>query len=333
MWSKLTSYSDTSFFFVLNNYIILKNRENAILKNGIVQVEDVVDNFIFNNYLLLNKKRDVFIFNIDNNEITTIPNTLSVNTIANDTYYWVFVDAFDYSKLFLIDFKKGFKSDLSINYKYSWEFIFAYKSTIIFFQNSILKLYSISSETIEWEAYINRNGDIFHLLGVRNDELLVLWKRGYDTYGVIGFNIHNGHILWNIDNNPLLNGLTTEFTNNQHSLFSTKGEGGGSYFIELDLNLKQVSRYGDLPGFRQNNLQITWSWVKEDKVYFTALHQSRFANTVGVFDYQTLELIWWETLPLSANDFIGGGESLQIDGDKLYVLDSGGTLHIFERES
>ena len=325
-------------FICQNGLLAYCKDENSIYLEGSLIELKGEGYFFYNNLLYVvnggtTQKIEIPSLKISTYNIVILKDSLFNNTFLKGSEYKKEKNGFYSSKISIYQIEPP-KLNYELLQRYTFNRHLRYiDSLYVEIELQVISAINLISGNYNWQSPLNRNGDIFRLLGVRNDELLVLWKRGYDTYGVIAFNIQNGQILWNIDNNPLLNGLTTEFTNNQHSLFSTKGEGGGSYFIELDLNLKQVSRYGDLPGFRQNNLQITWSWVKEDKVYFTALHQSRFANTVGVFDYQTLELLWWETLPLSANDFIGGGESLQVDENKLYVLDSGGTLHIFERES
>jgi hypothetical protein len=59
-------------------------------------------------------------------------------------------------------------------------------------------------------------------------------------------------------------------------------------------------------------------------------------SLLGVFNRQTRQIDWLHDMTLSIDPNLGYVASLnqapQISDDKLYVLDSGGTLHIFEKE-
>ena len=70
-------------------------------------------------------------------------------------------------------------------------------------------------------------------------------------------------------------------------------------------------------------------WFKGSKANFMAIDKkSNIFNTsvLGVFDRKALKIVWQHDQPIYSS------QPPQSDGDKLYCLDNGGVLHIFEKE-
>ena len=89
---------------------------------------------------------------------------------------------------------------------------------------------------------------------------------------------------------------------------------------------------------QEEYLTIIHKTYTEDFIYFTASRTYGLVPyLIGVFNRKTLSIDWLHdmTLPQNTeNKFCNSlNQAPQVDGDKLYVLDSGGTLHIFEKES
>lgn len=193
------------------------------------------------------------------------------------------------------------------------------------------KIKSLSIETGEylWETQINRNAEILKLLGIRADELIVCLKRGNMDFGLLGINIHTGEIAWNMDDNDLLNGYTLNFSPDENALFCVKNSGFKSYYLELDLFTKKPLRFDEIPNFFDLGLIIERIWVKDNLIYFFARKGSKFSTVAGVMDYKTLEILWQEQIVVGSWAYLS---DLQVDNDKLYILDGEGVLHIFEKE-
>jgi len=236
-----------------------------------------------------------------------------------------------YSSNYIICQLFPFKELYELPYRY-YGSGYRFKNQYIQIQNErkLLKSLSLLTGEYEWETPLNRNGEIFKILGVRENELIVCWKRGMDYYGLLGIDIQTGKIVWNMDDNSLLNGLNLYFTENQKSIFSTKGDDKSSYFIEIDLENKEVQRYGEIPDLCKAKLVIHSSQYKDGLIYFTAsTRHVFFPDVIGVFDYKTLKVLWQHRFTF---DRLTHLKNLEVSDDKLYVLDSGDTLHIFERE-
>lgn len=220
--------------------------------------------------------------------------------------------------------KKVIKSDLGISLLYN-------NKVIATEYSKLLKSLSLITGEYEWETPINRSGEIFKILGVRDNELVVCWKRGWKLFGLLGIDIQTGVIVWNIDNNQLLNGHSLYFTDNQQSLFSAQGTNHNSYFIEIDLLSKQAIRLGEIEDLCKAQVEISRSQYKDGLIYFTAsTHHDIFPDIIGVLDYKTLKILWQHRFDF---DRLTHLKNFEVSEDKLYVLDSKDTLHIFEREA
>ncbi len=201
---------------------------------------------------------------------------------------------------------------------------------VIFFSIVTIKSHSIFTGESLWQTQINRNGEIFKILGIRADELIVCWKRGNMDFGLLGINIHTGEIAWNMDDNDLLNGYTLNFSPDENALFCVKNSGFKSYYLELDLLTKKTLRFDEIPKFFELGLIIDRIWVKENLIYFFARKGSKFSTVAGIMDYKTLEILWQEQIVVGSWAYLS---DLQVDNDMLYILDGEGVLHIFEREA
>lgn len=216
-------------------------------------------------------------------------------------------------------------------YRYSIGLNIRKNDTIFYIMDYvIIKSLSLFTGEYLWETQLNRNGEIFKILGIRADELIVCWKRGDRNFGLLGINIHTGEIAWNMDDNDLLNGHTLNFSPDGNALFCVKNGGLKSYYLELDLVTKKNLRFDEIPKFFELGLVIERIWVKDDLIYFLAKKDSKFSTVAGVMDYKTLAILWWEQVVQGSWAYLS---DLQVDKNKLYVLDGEGVLHIFERET
>ncbi len=74
--------------------------------------------------------------------------------------------------------------------------------------------------------------------------------------------------------------------------------------------------------------------VESGDIYFNAkVNGSLGGEAVGVLNYQTLELVWWERISSEEGAFFGAGQSPNVSGDKFYILDSKSILHVYKRVS
>ena len=68
--------------------------------------------------------------------------------------------------------------------------------------------------------------------------------------------------------------------------------------------------------------------INKDILYFTQTEQ----NTIGAINLKTKELIWNKEIKIESGEVIQIITDIKINNSKLYVQDSGNTLHIFEEQ-
>ncbi|MFN8353088.1 MAG: hypothetical protein U0Y10_01465 [Spirosomataceae bacterium] len=195
------------------------------------------------------------------------------------------------------------------------------------------KILAFNSEGVKvWQNQINRNGKILSFLGIHENVLVVCLQFG-NAYGLMGLDIHTGQILWNRDDWGLLQGHHITMQNGK--IFSLKGGTfSDSYYLEADISTVSLIRYGEVPNLKKQGFSVFNYTLHGNHIYFTANKLGTTeAKSIGILDYQSLELLWYQEVELQNGAFFGLSNKPVIDGNKLYILDTVGTLHIFERET
>lgn len=324
-------------------YTTYKSKIAMLFNNGnfFYENENLVHSFegffFYDNYLYYTEDGiNTIMLNINNNEKEIIPKVFNIDSLLNNTFlvgknYERVHDTLYYSAEIEMYQISPFKLLNILPEKYIFSQYIRY-GNFLFTEKFKTVLSPLSLETGEylWETQLNRNGEVFKILGIRADELIVCWKRGNMDFGLLGINIHTGEIDWNMDDNDLLNGYTLNFSPDENALFCVKNSGFKSYYLELDLLTKKTLRFDEIPKFFELGLIIERIWVKENLIYFFARKGSKFSTVAGIMDYKTLEILWQEQIVVGSWAYLS---DLQVDYDKLYILDGEGVLHIFEREA
>ena len=171
------------------------------------------------------------------------------------------------------------------------------------------------------------------VLGVYQD---VLWV-WIDNSRLVSLNIQTGTVLSSHripDLDPVLS--------NRNFLFPYFDEKKGviaflehHYYVEFDLLTQQVLL---LKSFVTSNPDADWNFsintFTDDYVYFTARRgpDRSSPSHLGVFNRKRLQVEWSQDLELWKTDpYCFLNQPPQFAANKLYALDSKGTLHIFEK--
>ena len=213
----------------------------------------------------------------------------------------------------------------------------------IFFQVDTITLKSLSLLTgnYEWELDLGgyqylrhgreEEGKIDKIIGLWAHQLLVAMS----DEELVSVDIHTGKVLWktsNFNNTYLPDWRNRSMFRMAYWLIETGKlyQLDGNVYYSVDLETQQFDLLWHNAN-DENELTIVHKTYTEDYIYFTgAYHYQLSPNLVGVFNRKTLIIDWIhevENLTGSLN------QPPQVADDKLYVLDTGGTLHIFEREA
>ena len=101
-----------------------------------------------------------------------------------------------------------------------------------------------------------------------------------------------------------------------------------SPFVEICAITGAVLRNERIESLFQANLKLGQWCYSNHKIYFTAATDTINSTHIGVLDYTTLNLEWFTEV----KDRKAVIKDLQVTENKVYALDQGGQLFIFEKE-
>ena len=204
----------------------------------------------------------------------------------------------------------------------------------------------IDSDSILWEFPLSSLGkwknswdeerffEVYKLIGIYNN---ILWAF-IEIGGFIGLDIKTGELKYRISEYHM--GKESKlFFRSDYYLDNERGKifGLAHIFIEIDLNQAPpfVTQYGLQEEFEKYNIKKANDTaedfvVQDNLLYFYLAEQLRF----GVLDINTKEIIYVSE-PIAVverDDSFTQLKDLKVSENKVYILDSNHTLHIFERE-
>lgn len=203
----------------------------------------------------------------------------------------------------------------------------------------VLSKYNSDSGLLEWQSdlstYVWQQFDrenpsqILHVIGISVNTILV-WMAGEQ---LLGLDVVTGEVNWKIDFAPYFY-VTKFFTVDYYwdlqnnKLYLCKY----MYYMEIDLATQQIKILWENP---DDSYSITHCCYTDDYVYFTAFGKEINISIVGVFNRQNLKIEWLEHLTMPRIDhysYASFNQAPQVDGNRVYFLDSTGTLHIYEKD-
>ena len=237
---------------------------------------------------------------------------------------------------------------------FSNEYIYVY----IFRKNKIyddvmsIRAFSIQKKEHLWEFSLASFGKwknswdeenyfkVYKLMGIYNN---IFWAF-IEIGGFIGLDIETGELKYHIPEYHQTVGKTIckgkDFFRSDYLLDNEKGKILGmamDVFIEIDLTQEPpfVTQYGLQEEFEKYNIKkandTAGSYVVQDNLlYFYLAEQLRF----GILDINIKEIIYVSE-PIAVverDDSFTRLRDLKVSENKVYILDSNHTLHIFERE-
>ena len=230
-------------------------------------------------------------------------------------------------------------------------YIYIYKKNKICDDVMSIRAFSIQEKEHLWEFSLASFGKyknswdeeryfrVYKLIGIHNNIFWAFIELG----GFIGLDIETGELKYRIpEYHQAVEKTITKikgFYRSDYLLDSGKGKILGmamDVFIEIDLNqeLPFATQYGLQEEFEKYNIEgkdtSTQYIVQDDLLYFYLSDQLRF----GVLDINNKKIIYISE-PIAVverDDSFTQLKDLKVSENKVYILDSNHTLHIFERE-
>ena len=236
-------------------------------------------------------------------------------------------------------------------------YIYTYKKDKIYDDVMSIRAFSIQKKEHLWEFSLSSLGkwknpytdeeidfQVRRFIGIYNN---IFWVF-LNAEGFIGLDIETGELKYRIPEYHQAIGKTSTssyddskgFFRSDYLLNSEKGKILGlavDVFIEIDLTQEPpfVTQYGLQEEFEKYNIKkandTAGSYVVQDNLlYFYLAEKLRF----GVLDINTKEIIYVSE-PIAVverDDSFTRLRDLKVSENKVYILDSNHTLHIFERE-
>lgn len=333
---------------------ILQRIDNNLLINGQINVLNIQDELTLKNKkLYYNKGWSLEIFNLETNQI----NHISDKTIQNVNYklsdYLVLVTK--NKEIFLYDIKK--ENQILLNQIiFNWGKIFISKLNFFLYQHKIIESYKIPTSEKLWQIELSLLGkfqtefdgekdyEVRQFVGIYND---ILWMF-LNSSEFIGLESHSGKIVHWLKGVKKENvtGKIDEYLNEtetyiffdinyllDYNLGKIIGLKADRYYeIDLKANVVEPTMLGLYT--KMENLGIDKNdtcnniVLKENHLYFYNIHKLKFA----IFDIDTKQIIYVSEKLTNDQTKRREIKDLQVANNKVYVLDSTGDLHIFEKE-
>ena len=293
------NYKEPYFYIpdIYGNTYLIMEKETRFLKDIFIK------KVISDSFLLVSKDKKTAILNIINNEFHYILNSRIFKFLE-----WK-------EKLFFKN-KNTIQGIEIYTGQFLWEF----------------PLSSLGKWKNSWDE--ERDFEVYKLIGIYNN---ILWAF-IEIGGFIGLDIKTGELKYRISEYHM--GKESKlFFRSDYYLDNERGKifGLAHIFIEIDLNQAPpfVTQYGLQEEFEKYNIKKANDTaedfvVQDNLLYFYLAEQLRF----GILEINTREIIYISE-PIAVverDDCFTQLKDLKVSENKVYILDSNHTLHIFERE-
>jgi hypothetical protein len=213
------------------------------------------------------------------------------------------------------------------------------------FSRTIIKSLNLETGKYHWEVDLSEyckyssvatsyqivEGMIREVFGVFEDKIWVYT----DARLLLGLSLQTGQVLLKIDTNKFHSGGFVFFAAHflpQEGIIGFLIE---QHYLEYDLRTLTVIKEKNFDtGQHLTDWKFSLSTFTNDYIYFVGNKGSEygFSQFVGVLNRKNLEVEWWQNMGEgNKTPYFSLTKAPLSDGKKLYVHDSEGTLHIFEK--
>ena len=308
---------------------------------------------IHNNFLFFDKNNISYMYDFDRKILHQIGDVRAyIESLENDSFICTYGSIFSNGKYHwntgLYDFKeKKLHKEFQELRNISIIYFLAEKKVIVYPKTNELACFSLEIEEYLWQTDLSnrkyldvwqeeKEAKIQRIIGVYQNQLIV----AFSHEELISIDTETGKILWETKD-FVKNNLPDWRNQSQFRFVYWHIENGkmyqldGNIYYSIDLYTQAVEILWK-DEREDNYLTIIHKTYTSDYIYFTGSYNHRLQpHLIGVFNRNTLTVDWVKDMNFNVDSQLGYPPSLnqapQVDGDKLYVLDTGHTLHIFEK--
>lgn len=220
---------------------------------------------------------------------------------------------------------------------------------------SIVSCLSRNTGELRWEQDIlalggeGKSWQVGRIIGVF-EQVLTIMIRHETLEQLVGLDIATGEVLWHLYNTQDPQTKEVVFHNIVPCLGQMQPSSDESrlYGLRYNIFIEIETATGKILRLRRlgppNNLHFTHQGKEisikntrfhEGYFYFTATLQGETfcSGLIGAFEIGSEQIVWLHDMGFTrSGQFFNEGTAPVLDGNRLYVLDHEGTLHIFEKE-
>jgi hypothetical protein len=220
-------------------------------------------------------------------------------------------------------------------FQYNWEMIEIRNSySYYLWDGNSVKL--MTAGEVKWYKDFSEIGTIRKFLGECPEFvwLTVTEKKSEPKkISLVALDLGTGEIKKNISNDSYsMHPVNVELLKDKQTILSIWGKISAnaraeSPVLELSSSTGEVFRNTYSQALYETNLKIvSWKYV-DGKIYFDAASDTINSTHIGVMDYQTLELEWYEEI----KNRKAGLRNLMVTGSKIFFMDSGNQLFVYRK--
>jgi hypothetical protein len=180
-----------------------------------------------------------------------------------------------------------------------------------------------------WTTVIGGSKKVVRYLSIMDENLWIVLKNK-DDYSLLSLDVSHGQAN---SNHTIKYGYACHPIEEKNTLLCIHGFSRyepETEYKEVNGLTGEVIRTGVVQSLLEQKLVLK-DWEKfGEHIYFTAVREEKFPTHIGVLDYNTLELVRWQKVELEEGCYLPAGKAPVVSDNKLYILDTGGTLHIYQ---
>ncbi|WP_106794266.1 hypothetical protein [Aquimarina sp. Aq78] len=328
-----------SFDFFNKELVFLQESKLILQPEGLVIEENVSSFLVKNNNLITNNTNQIKLY-FSGKSINLEGTFRLANGFLTDEFYFNIGKINKERKTYVINLESGEINDFTSKPYYPHQIL---KKDRAFIFSHRIEFYNPFSGEVFWskdisELHKSTNNEIYGNPQIINNRLFFfLFDSSHQTneHITLCLDIETEEILWRSES---FGGWLTTFEDKIYAIKDKQIQILNPETFEVtNLDLHEQLSELDKQLYKPED-QMTWQVpfsfsnstyvIKNNHLYFTQEKN----NALGIIDLQAKKLLWHSDIEINSGGIIPIITDIKVYDTRLYILDSGNTLHIFEKD-